>query len=109
MAMAPMDCTGWSSNTGLKVVPPLLDFHTPPRAAPTNGGVLPEPSPWAAMAAMRPLMAAEPMLRALRPETVPESNGGAAGASAAKAGRLASASSAAQQVVRIMAGSLFGG
>ncbi len=34
-AMAPMDCTGARSKTGLKVVPPSSDFHTPPEAAPT--------------------------------------------------------------------------
>src|SRR6266480_4155284 len=34
-AIAPIDCTGCSSNTGLKVVPPSVDFHTPPLAAPS--------------------------------------------------------------------------
>ncbi len=33
--IAPMDCTGSRSNTGLNVVPPSVDFHTPPDAAPT--------------------------------------------------------------------------
>ncbi len=32
---APIDCTGCLSKTGLKVVPPLTDFQTPPLAAPT--------------------------------------------------------------------------
>ena len=32
---APIDCTGCLSNTGLNVVPPFVDFHTPPLAAPT--------------------------------------------------------------------------
>ena len=32
--MAPIDCTGCLSNTGLYVVPPLTDFHTPPLAEP---------------------------------------------------------------------------
>jgi hypothetical protein len=41
MAMAPIDCTGWSSNFGAKVVPPSSDFHTPPLAAPTYRTVLP--------------------------------------------------------------------
>ena len=35
MVTAPIDCTGCLSNTGLKVVPPLIDFQTPPLAAPT--------------------------------------------------------------------------
>ena len=35
MAMAPIDCTGCRSKTGLKVVPPSWLFHTPPLAAPT--------------------------------------------------------------------------
>src|SRR5437016_9194501 len=33
--IAPMDSTGSLSNTGLNVVPPLVDFQTPPLAAPT--------------------------------------------------------------------------
>ena len=35
MAMAPIDCTGCLSNFGVNVVPPFVDFHTPPLAAPT--------------------------------------------------------------------------
>jgi hypothetical protein len=35
MVTAPIDCTGCLSKTGLKVVPPLTLFHTPPDAAPT--------------------------------------------------------------------------
>jgi hypothetical protein len=35
MAMAPMPLTRWSSKIGVQVVPPLVDFHTPPVAAPT--------------------------------------------------------------------------
>ncbi len=35
MAIAPIDCSGWSSNTGLKVVPPSSERHTPPDAEPT--------------------------------------------------------------------------
>src|SRR5437879_4878993 len=34
IVMAPMDWTGCLSKTGLKVVPPLTDFQTPPLAAP---------------------------------------------------------------------------
>src|SRR5713226_8242412 len=70
--IAPMDCTDCLSNTGLKVVPPLTDFHTPPLAAPTYT-VRRAPSWTAARAATRPLIAADPMLRAPRPEIVSES------------------------------------
>src|SRR5437870_8570629 len=69
MVTAPTDCTGCLSNTGLKVVPPLTDFHTPPLADPTYT-VSRCPSCTASTAAMRPLIAAEPMLRAPRPEIV---------------------------------------
>ena len=47
-------------------------------AAPTNSVVLPSFAGTAASAAMRPLIAAEPMLRAPRPEIVPELNGASA-------------------------------
>src|SRR3954468_8667872 len=69
---APIDCTGCLSNTGLNVVPPFTDFHTPPLAEPTYM-VSRAPSCTAASAAIRPLIAAEPMLRAPRPEIVSES------------------------------------
>src|SRR6266576_4422149 len=72
IVMAPIDCTGSLSNTALNVVPPLVDFHTPPEAAPAYT-VSRVPSCTAATAAMRPLMAAEPMLRAPNPEMVSES------------------------------------
>src|SRR5207302_2889240 len=72
MVTAPMDCAGSRSNTGLKVVAPLMDFHTPPLADPTNSVILPFSST-ASTAATRPLIAAEPTLRALSPEMVPES------------------------------------
>src|SRR3981081_488893 len=65
MAMAPLDCTGCLSKTGLNVVPPSYDFHTPPLAAPTYTVVLPS-STRAATAETRPLRAAEPLLRAPR-------------------------------------------
>src|SRR5215472_6194128 len=71
--IAPMDSTGSLSNTGLNVVPPFVDFQTPPLAAPTYTVSRPF-SLTAAMAATRPLIAAEPMFRAPRPETVSESN-----------------------------------
>src|ERR1019366_6397122 len=73
MATAPMDCTPALSNTGLNVLPPLTDFHTPPLADAAKTVSRP-PSLTAATAAMRPLISAEPMLRAARPETVPASN-----------------------------------
>src|SRR5271165_754742 len=69
IATAPIDCTSCRSNTGLNVVPPLIDFHTPPLAEPTNKVMRPfwfTPS----TAAIRPLMVADPMLRAGKPETV---------------------------------------
>src|SRR6185312_6470917 len=72
IAIAPIDWTGWSSKTGRNVVPPSIDFHTPPDAAPTYAVVAP-PSLMAAIAAMRPLIAADPMLRAPRPEMTPSS------------------------------------
>src|SRR5471030_765101 len=71
-----MDWVVSLSKIGRKVVPPSLDFHTPPEAAPTSMVVLPSGSARAAMAAMRPLMAAEPMLRAPRPEMVALLNAG---------------------------------
>src|SRR5215470_2514759 len=76
MAIAPMDCTGCLSNTGLNVVPPSSERHTPPEAAPTNTVVMPS-STRAATAEMRPLIAAEPMLRAPRPDRTPASTVGA--------------------------------
>src|SRR5215470_3717700 len=74
-AIAPIDCTGCSSNTGRYRVPLSSDFHTPPLAAPTNSVILPDGSRVPARAEMRPLMVAEPMLRAPRPEMVAELNG----------------------------------
>src|SRR5215469_16584920 len=73
MAIAPMDCTASLSKTGLNVAPPLMDFHTPPLAAPTYTVSRPL-SLTAAMAATRPLIVAEPIFRAPRPEIVSESN-----------------------------------
>src|SRR5947207_137059 len=72
IARAPIDSESAESNTGLKVVPPLTDFHTPPLAAPAKTVRRPL-SFTAATAATRPLIAAEPMLRARMPDTVPES------------------------------------
>src|SRR5437588_7374889 len=72
IAIAPIDCTGCSSKTGRKVVPLSSDFQTPPLAAPTKSVILPFASCTPARAEMRPLIVAEPMLRAPRPEIVDE-------------------------------------
>src|ERR1700729_3835811 len=69
-AIAPIDWTGSRSNTGLKLVPPSCDFQTPPEAAPTKSVTLPSASCLAATADMRPLIAAEPILRAPSPDIV---------------------------------------
>src|SRR6476646_2724722 len=58
-AMAPIDCTGCSSNIGRYRVPLSSDFQTPPLAAPTNSVILPDGSCTPAMQEMRPLIFAE--------------------------------------------------
>src|SRR5947199_9171600 len=73
--MAPIDCTGCSSNIGRNRVPLSSDFQTPPLAAPTKSVILPDVSRVPAIAEMRPLIVAEPMLRAPSPEMVAELNG----------------------------------
>src|SRR5881397_4243767 len=73
-ARAPIDCTACSSNIGRYRVPLSSDFQTPPLAEPTKSVILPDGSRVPAMAEMRPLIAAEPMLRAPRPEIVAEVN-----------------------------------
>src|SRR5215472_15302373 len=95
-AIAPIDWTGCLSNTGWNVVPPSSDFQTPPEAAPTNTVVRPSSSWRAASAAMRPLIADEPMLRAPRPETVPASILTPAGAGCSDFAAAASATGAAR-------------
>src|SRR6202790_3949661 len=75
-AIAPIDCAGCSSNTGRYRVPPSSDFQTPPLAAPTKSVIFPDCSCVPAMAEMRPLIAAEPILRAPKPEMVAELNVG---------------------------------
>src|SRR5690348_7093444 len=85
MVTAPMDCTGSRSKTGLNVVPPLMDFHTPPLADPTNTVILPFSST-ASTAATRPPMVADPIFLAVNPEMVPESYFTAAGVCAVAAG-----------------------
>ena len=90
-AMAPIDFTGSLSKTGLKVVPPSSDFHTPPDAEPISKVTLPSGSWRPAMAAIRPDMVAEPMLRTPRPEMEALSKDCAeagATASAAEASRI---------------------
>src|SRR5438874_2854211 len=72
IAIAPIDCTACSSNTGRKRVPPSSDFQMPPLAAPTKRVILPEGSFTPAIAEIRPLIAADPILRAPRPEMVAE-------------------------------------
>src|SRR5262249_24718418 len=74
-AIAPIDCTGCSSNTGRYRVPLSSDFQTPPLAAATKSVILPDGSRVPAIAEIRPLIVAEPMLRAPRPEMVAELNG----------------------------------
>src|SRR5207244_8879779 len=75
IAVAPIDCTGCSSNTGRKRVPPSSDFQRPPLAAPTKRVILPEGSFTPVIAEMRPLIVADPILRAPSPEIVAELNG----------------------------------
>src|SRR5437867_10449784 len=75
IAIAPMDCTGCSSKTGRKRVPPSSDFQMPPLAAPTKRVILPEGSFTPAIAEIRPLIVADPILRAPSPEIVAELNG----------------------------------
>src|SRR4029453_7420047 len=74
-AIAPIDCTGCSSNTGRYRVPLSSDFQTPPLAAPTNSVILPDASRVPAMAEKRPLILEGPMLRGPGPERVAELNG----------------------------------
>src|SRR5205814_5111084 len=82
---APIDCTGCSSKTGLYRVPLSSDFQTPPLAEPTKIVSLPLASRIASIAATRPLIAADPMLRAPRPEIVDELKGAWSAAKAAPA------------------------
>src|SRR5437762_9126552 len=77
-AIAPIDCTGCSSKTGRYRVPLSSDFQAPPLAEPTNNVILPEGSRTPAMAEMRPLIAAEPILRVPSPEMLAELNGASA-------------------------------
>src|SRR6266480_3487123 len=58
IAIAPIDCTACSSNTGRKRVPPSSDFQMPPLAAPTKRVILPEGSFTPSTAEIRPPIAA---------------------------------------------------
>src|SRR3954471_16059789 len=72
MVIAPIDCTSCLSNTGLNVGPLLTDFPTPPLAAPAK--TVRRPLSFTAVtAATRPLIVAEPILRAGNPEIIPAS------------------------------------
>src|ERR1019366_5394625 len=73
MVTAPIACTSGLSNTDLKAVPPLIDFHTPPLAEAAKTVRRPL-SCIASTAPMRPRIRAEPILRADKPEMVEESN-----------------------------------
>src|ERR1700720_1991210 len=84
IAIAPIDCADCSSNTGRKRVPPSSDFQMPPLAAPTKRVILPESSFTPVIAEMRPLIVADPILRAPSPEIVAEVNGTSARRSAAE-------------------------
>src|ERR1051325_1250120 len=72
IAIAPIDWTSCLSNFGANVVPPFVDFHTPPLAAPTYT-VRRSPSCTAAIEVTRPDIAADPMFRAPSPEGASES------------------------------------
>src|SRR6266853_966804 len=95
---APIDCTGSRSNTGLKVVAPLIDFHTPPLADPAKTVIFPFSST-ASIAAISPPMVAEPMFLAVSPEMVPESYFTGVGACAVAAGKSHSPSRSAKAQV----------
>src|SRR5437660_6521349 len=86
---------GYSSKIGVKVAPPLDDFHTPPPADPTytTRGLSATPS----IAAMRPLVTAGPSARARTSPIAAESS--TAGACAA---RPAGTHSAATKRARFM-------
>src|SRR6476660_1816566 len=76
--VAPIDCTGCSSNIGRYRVPLSSDLHTPPLAEPTKSVILSDGSRTSAMQEIRPLIAAEPMFRAPSPEMLDELNGASA-------------------------------
>src|SRR5690349_3982950 len=102
IVIAPIDCTLCLSKTGLNVVPESVDFQTPPDAAPTKRCVLPSLPGTAAIAAMRPLIVAEPMLRAPRPEMTPESKLGAADFSVALSAALTASDAPSATAIRVV-------
>src|SRR6266568_3974414 len=97
-ATAPIDCTSCSSNTGRYRVPPSSDFQTPPLAAATKRVIFPDGSWTPAIAEMRPLIAAEPILRAPKPEMVAELNVGCCAGELVAARQIATASVSAERV-----------
>ncbi len=86
--IAPIDWQ-YLSNTGLNVVAPSFDTHTPPPAEPTHSVTRSPGTP--SMQEMRPPMTPGPSERARRPSKVSESS---AGASSARATAGASSSTA---------------
>src|SRR6266568_8952755 len=76
-----------------------MDFHTPPLAAPTYTVSRPS-SLTAAMAETRPLMAADPIFRAPRPEMVSESNFAPGSCAGDAATQISTADSVTRQVMR---------
>src|SRR3989440_1168609 len=98
IVIAPMDWTDCSSKTGRYRVPPSSDFQTPPLAAPTKSVIFPEGSFVPAIAEIRPLIAAEPMLRAPRPEKVAELNGASSAREFVAAKQMATVSVSAERV-----------
>src|SRR5215212_4755268 len=81
IVITPIENDPWPSKIGEKEIPPFVDFHTPPAAAPTYHVRLSDGS--IAMSAMRPDVSAGPMERSFNPERRPvvnfELSGGAAG------------------------------
>src|SRR5687767_14630809 len=76
IAKAPVAATGYESNTGRNVTPPLVVFQMPPAAAATKNvfdglGI-------AAMSEVRPSKFAGPTVRQRSPAMVAESSGGRA-------------------------------
>src|SRR3954447_11669534 len=92
--MAPIEATGWSSNTGVQVRPPLTDFQTPPAAPPAyiRSGL----DSTTSSAGSRPLMVAGPIERAAIPAS---RSGSTVAAGGAGAGFTAFAGDAARALV----------
>ena len=86
MATSPIEYEGWSSNTGIHVMPALVVFQTPPEPTATYQVVA--SSGWTAMSAMRPPISAGPMPRSARPCAASWMTAGSAGGVWAVAGRV---------------------